>query len=63
MYYAKTEDVVASVVAGRIIMRERRILGFDADAALAAVKRRMPRWRGLLRDLGSPALAGDACLC
>ncbi len=62
-YYAKTEDVVASVVAGKVVMRERRILGIDEPAALAAVKRRIPRWRELLQGLGSRALAGDACGC
>lgn len=64
VYYARASDVVTSVVDGRIVMRDGRLTRLDEAAAVAGVKTHLPRWRGLLRDLGSTALAPDGpCAC
>jgi 5-methylthioadenosine/S-adenosylhomocysteine deaminase len=59
-WYARASDVVTSVIAGRVVMEDRRVLGIDEADALATVKRHIPGWTGLMRRLGG---AGHPGLC
>ena len=54
-YYARASDVVTSVINGRIVMENRRVLGIDEGEALAAVQRDLPGWAGLVQELGGTA--------
>jgi 5-methylthioadenosine/S-adenosylhomocysteine deaminase len=60
VFYAKATDVVTSIVDGRIVMEDRRLVGHDEERILAAVKARIPRWASQLKALGSGAVA---CPC
>ncbi|MFW6077278.1 MAG: amidohydrolase family protein [Hyphomicrobiales bacterium] len=60
VYYARASDVVTSVVAGKVVMAERRVLGLDEAQAMARVQRHLPRWTELMRGLGG---VGHSGLC
>jgi 5-methylthioadenosine/S-adenosylhomocysteine deaminase len=62
VFYAKASDVVTSIVDGRVVMEDRRLVGVDEEAILAAVKRRVPRWSAQLKALGSGSVV-DPCGC
>jgi len=62
VYYARASDVVTSVVDDRIIMEDRRVCGVDETAALDAMRRRLPRFSALMRQLGGVTrLTGCPC--
>jgi 5-methylthioadenosine/S-adenosylhomocysteine deaminase len=52
VYYARASDVVMSIVDGRIIMEDRRVCGIDELAVLDAARQHLPRFSGLMRQLG-----------
>jgi hypothetical protein len=52
---------VTSVVDGRIVMEERRVLGLDEDATLARARRHLSRFSALMRRLGG--VTRLACPC
>lgn len=58
VYYAKSSDVVTSIVDGRLLMQDRLPLHLDMASVLAALRPRLSAWRGKLRDLGSHAVFG-----
>jgi 5-methylthioadenosine/S-adenosylhomocysteine deaminase len=62
VWYAQAQDVVASVVRGRVVMEERRVLGLNTAAALAAAKARTPHLAALMRSVGGSARVA-ACPC
>jgi 5-methylthioadenosine/S-adenosylhomocysteine deaminase len=59
-FYAKSTDVVTSIVDGTIVMENRRLTAVDEAAILAAIKARVPRWSAQLKTLGSTAVV-DPC--
>ncbi|MDA1287711.1 MAG: amidohydrolase family protein [Proteobacteria bacterium] len=62
VWYARPEDVVTSIVRGRVVMEDRRILGLDENAALAEVKARTPHLAEQMRALGGVArISGCPC--
>lgn len=61
-YYARASDVVTSIIDGRVVMRDRVVLGVDEAEALAAVGRHLPEWATLMRRLGGVGHAG-LCAC
>jgi len=61
-YYARASDVVTSVIDGRIVMRDRVVLGVDEAEALAAVGRHLPEWTALMRRFGGVGHIG-LCAC
>ena len=44
VYYARASDVVTSIVDGRIIMEDRKVLGLDEQAILSRARRHVPRF-------------------
>jgi 5-methylthioadenosine/S-adenosylhomocysteine deaminase len=63
VYYAKTSDLMMSVIDGEIVIEEGRPIHLDEAAILADIKRRVPAWRETLRALGSTALAAGDGAC
>lgn len=61
-YYARASDVVTSVIDGRVVMQDRKVPGLDEEAALAALKRHLPEWSDLVKNLGGVAHRG-LCPC
>ncbi len=59
-YYARAADVVTSVIAGRVVMEDRKVLGLDEAGLLARARRHLPKWSGIMRKLGG---VGHAGLC
>jgi 5-methylthioadenosine/S-adenosylhomocysteine deaminase len=62
VYYARAGDVVTSIVDGRVIMEDRRIVGLDEATMLANARRHLPRFSALLRRLGGVSRLGE-CPC
>jgi 5-methylthioadenosine/S-adenosylhomocysteine deaminase len=62
VYYARASDVVTSIVDGRVIMEDRRIVGLDEPTILAKARRHLPRFSALLLRLGGISRLGD-CPC
>jgi 5-methylthioadenosine/S-adenosylhomocysteine deaminase len=62
VYYARASDVVTSVVDGRIIMEERKVVGIDEVATLARARRHLPRFSEMMRRLGGVSRLGE-CPC
>jgi 5-methylthioadenosine/S-adenosylhomocysteine deaminase len=62
VYYARAADVVTSIVDGRVIMEDRRVLGLDEADVLATARKRLPRLSDLMRELGGVTRLG-ACPC
>ena len=61
-YYGRASDVVTSVINGKVVMEDRRVVGIDEETALAAVQRHLPRWTDLMRSLGGVGHPG-LCSC
>jgi 5-methylthioadenosine/S-adenosylhomocysteine deaminase len=61
-YYARASDVVTSIIDGRVVMAERRVLGLDEEEVLGRVLRHRPRWTALMRSLGGVGHPG-LCTC
>ena len=62
VYYARAADVVTSIVDGRVIMEDRRVIGLDETATLARARRHLPRFSDMMRRLGGVSRLG-ACPC
>ncbi|MFO7856414.1 MAG: amidohydrolase family protein [Paracoccaceae bacterium] len=62
VWYARPTDVTHSVVRGRVVMRDRQVIGIDLPEALGAVKARTDRLGGLMRSVGGVARM-SACPC
>lgn len=62
VWYARPDDVVTSIVRGRVVMEDRQIIGIDVDAALAEVKARAPHLADQMRALGGVASIAS-CPC
>ncbi len=61
-YYARASDVVTSVIDGKVVMEDRRVLGIDEADALAQVRRHLPGWAALMQKLGGTSHPG-LCAC
>ena len=65
LFYAKTSDVVTSVIDGEVVLEDGRPLHLDAGAVLSSINARIPKWRERMRELGSktvgPADHDGAC--
>lgn len=59
-YYARASDVVTSIIDGKVVMEQRRVLGIDEAEALSSVRRHLPGWAKLMQGLGG---AGHPGLC
>ena len=62
VYYARAADVVMSIVDGRVIMEDRRVVGLDETDMLAKARRHLPRLSDLMRELGGVTRLGS-CPC
>ena len=62
VYYARAADVVTSIVDGRVIMEDRRVVGLDETSTLARARRHLPRFSDMMRRLGGVSRLG-ACPC
>ncbi|MEZ5843644.1 MAG: amidohydrolase family protein [Hyphomicrobiaceae bacterium] len=62
VYYARAADVVTSIVDGRIIMEAGRVCSVDELTVLAAARKHLPRFSGLMKQLGGVSRLG-ACPC
>ena len=56
LFYAKTSDVVTSVIDGEVVLEDGRPLHLDAGAVLSCINTRIPKWRERMRELGSKAV-------
>jgi 5-methylthioadenosine/S-adenosylhomocysteine deaminase len=63
VWYAKTSDVVTSIIDGRIVLDDRRAVHLDQDSIIAEATARTPAWRGQLQKLGSRMVFGPGCVC
>jgi 5-methylthioadenosine/S-adenosylhomocysteine deaminase len=61
-YYARASDVTTSIIDGRLVMADRRVLGLNEPELLASVRRHLPRWTALMRSLGGVGHQ-DLCGC
>jgi len=61
-FYARAADVVTSVIDGKVVMEERRVLGVDEGEALARVRKHLPGWAAMMRKLGGTGHPG-LCAC
>ena len=61
VYYARAADVVTSIVDGRVVMEDRRVLGLDETSVLDRARRHLPRFSTLMRDLGGVSRLGCPC--
>ena len=55
VFYAKASDVATVVVQGRVVVEKGRLTQHDEEAALAAVKARIPQWVEQIEALDLPA--------
>jgi len=62
VYYARAADVVTSIVDGRIIMEDRRVVGLDESQTLAQARRHLPRFSEMMQRLGGVSWLA-ACPC
>jgi 5-methylthioadenosine/S-adenosylhomocysteine deaminase len=53
VFYARADDVVASVIDGRVVMQDRRVVTVDEGEIHRALCRRTPTWRQRLVELGA----------
>jgi 5-methylthioadenosine/S-adenosylhomocysteine deaminase len=58
VFYARADDVAASVIDGRLVMDERRLLTVDEREVHRALCRHTPTWRQRLVELGALASRG-----
>jgi len=63
VYYAKSSDVVTSIIDGEVVLEHGRPTRLDQDAALTALAARVAGWRARLSALGSRAVFGPGCAC
>ncbi|WP_439498975.1 amidohydrolase family protein [Bosea sp. (in: a-proteobacteria)] len=63
VFYAKSSDVVTSIIDGEIVLEEGRPTRLDQDGALGALASHVPGWRTRLATLGSRAVFGPGCAC
>jgi len=64
VFYAKTSDVVTSVIDGKVVLADGRPLHLDEARILAGIAGRVARWREQLRALGSRCVFGPiGCGC
>lgn len=63
VYYAKSSDVVTSIIDGEIVLDNGRLTRLDEAGALSALASRLAGWRGKLGALGSKAVFGPGCPC
>ena len=61
VFYARAADVVTSIVDGRVIMQDRRVLGLDEHSALANARKRLPRLSALMAELGGVTRLSCPC--
>jgi 5-methylthioadenosine/S-adenosylhomocysteine deaminase len=65
LFYAKTSDVMTSVIDGEVVLEGGQPLHFEASKILKSINSRVPVWRERMRNLGSktvgPADHYDAC--
>lgn len=61
VYYARASDVVTSIVDGRVIMEDRKVVGMDEPQALSAARRHVPRFSALMKGLGGVSRLGCPC--
>lgn len=54
VFYARADDVVASVIDGRLVMEDRRVVTVDETAIHRALCRHTPGWQQRLGELGAP---------
>ena len=52
VYYARASDVVTSIVDGRVIMEDRRVVGLDETETLTRTRRHLPRFSDMMLRLG-----------
>jgi 5-methylthioadenosine/S-adenosylhomocysteine deaminase len=62
MYYARASDVVISIVDGRIIIEDRKVMGIDEKATLARARRHVSRFSTMMQRLGGVSRLGG-CPC
>lgn len=60
-FYAKTSDVVLSVIDGRPVLEDGQPVYLDEERILDGIAGRIARWRERLRELGSTAVFGCGC--
>lgn len=53
VFYARADDVIASVIDGRVVMDDRRVVTVDEGEIHRALTRRTPDWRQRLVELGA----------
>jgi hypothetical protein len=51
--YARADDVVASVIDGRVVMHDRRVVNVDEGEIHRALSRHTPRWQQRLVEIGA----------
>lgn len=61
VWYVRASDVVTSVIDGAVVLEAGRAVHLDAERILGGIGARTPRWRGMLRKLGSQAVFGGGC--
>ena len=65
VYYAKSSDVVTTVIDGKPVMRDGRILGVDEGEVMRALTAALPQWATTLHRYGGNIAGGAdfACAC
>ena len=63
LYYAKSSDVITSVVDGQVVMREGRILGVDEGAVMRQISQALPGWAARLHSYGGNIAGGEEFGC
>ena len=53
VFYARADDIAASVIDGRVVMNHRRVVTVDEAEIHRALCRHIPSWRQRLVELGA----------
>ena len=61
-YYARASDVVTSIINGKVVMRDRVVIGIDETKALEAVAKHIPALSDKMLKLGGAVHPG-LCPC
>jgi 5-methylthioadenosine/S-adenosylhomocysteine deaminase len=63
VFYAKSSDVVTSIIDGEIVLEDGRPTRIEQDVVQKAIRDHTPAWRRRLAALGSRAVFGPGCPC
>lgn len=65
VYYARASDVVTSVIDGRVVMRDKMVLGVNERDVMRDLTAAVPGWAARLHEYGGNIAggAGFACPC